>query len=143
MVSVPCLLTDVKQLSMAPIRIDIPDVTYGFVYLLVSLKSKNYRTTFVGETDGNLLRELGRHNSGAIQGITRNLHLRPWAIAAFAYNFPDDDNRVFLKDKLQFNADMNFRVDTMQDEFANLCLSGAFGCVHFARCGILRSMNSL
>ena len=138
MANSPSLLVDIQQFTMVPIRVDIPEVLNGFVYLLVSLRAKNYRTTYVGDCVSNLLAELSCHNSGAVEGITQKVHLRPWTIAAFAFNFPNDDYRILLKDRLHFHANMNFRIDVLQDEFANLCMSGEFGCVSFVRCGVLR-----
>ena len=138
MANSPSLLADIQQFTMVPIRVDIPEVSNGFVYLLVSLRAKGYRTTYVGECVSCLLVELSRHNSGVMEGITQKLHLRPWTIAAFAFNFPNDHSRILLKDRLHFNADMNFRADVLQNEFANLCMSGEFGCVSFVRCGFLR-----
>ena len=92
----PGVSIDLPQFSIRPIRMEIPAVTKGFVFLLVSLRVARFNTCFVGETSESLLKELSLHNSGGGNCLTAKKHLRPWSVAAFAFNFPSDDERIDL-----------------------------------------------
>ena len=52
------------QLNYVPVRVTIPEVVNGFVYVLVSLKDKSFKTVYVGQTKRSVLLRLQEHNSG-------------------------------------------------------------------------------
>ena len=122
---------------MTPIRVDIPVVLNGFVYLLVSLRDKSYQTCFVGETKRNLLEELGDHNAGGNKLLTSKPHFRPWSLAAFVTNFSCDEDRLNLKTEMENSNFLKFRIDTMMDQLHTLSRSGDFGNNNFFKCGNL------
>jgi predicted GIY-YIG superfamily endonuclease len=71
----------------APRTCTIPDVSSGFVYMLVS--GANFHTCYIGETN-NLLRRIGEHNTGAGSNFTRRTYLMPWLLLAFVTGFSDE-----------------------------------------------------
>ena len=127
----------IPDLLMTPVRVDIPVVLNGFVYLLVSLRDKSYQTCFVGETKRNLLEELGEHNAGGNTFLTSKPHFRPWSLAAFVTNFSCDEDRLNLKAEMEDSNFLKLRIDTMMDHLQNLCRSGNFGSNNFFKCGNL------
>ena len=131
----------IPELLMKPIVAEIPAVENGFVYLLVSLRDESYCTTFADETNENLLEDLSRHNSGYKEGVTSKQHLRPWSIAAFAFNFSNYDQRIALKNRIAEETFFLLRVDTLMREFHQLTQSGAFGNAVFVQCGSLINTN--
>lgn len=67
-------------LPFRPCDTELPQIDYGYVYLLLSLQ--NYRSTYIGQTV-NLLRRLSQHNQGLGSLDTQNTRLRPWHCIAF------------------------------------------------------------
>ena len=128
MANSPPLLVHIQQRTMVPIRVDIPEVSKVFVYLHVNLRDRNYQRTHAGECVRNSMFELPCHNMVRSIGFEQKVHLRPWTMDS--------------TDGLHFNANMNFRVDALQEQFANLCMSGDFGCVS-VRYGVLRNSRPL
>lgn len=123
------------EITCLPMRIEIPTVVNGFVYLLVSLKETTKTITFVGQTADSLLVELAKHNSGSHEAIiTKQKHLRPWTLAAFAFNFAIDDLRVDLCNRLEEVTYFKYNYKTVLTEFQNRCQSGEFGPVTFCTC---------
>ena len=131
------LIVQLPEFLMTPIRVDIPVVANGFVYLLVSLRDKSFQTCFIGETTKNLLEELGQHNSGEKSLLTSKYHFRPWSIAAFVTNFSCEENRVKLKMEMEKVIFLKLRIDTLMDHLQKVCLSGEFGNIEFFKCGQL------
>ena len=122
---------------MIPTRVEIPEVNNGFVYLLVSLRDKCYRTCSAHETTDNLLTDLARHNSGLIPGKTRKVELRPWSLAAFAFGFTSDSERHLLYQKVMSLLLSRCRVDETIILFKQLIDTGDFGFLSFCKCGSL------
>ena len=128
---------EIPELLMTPVRVDIPVVVHGFVYILVSLRDKSYQTCFVGETKRNLLEELAEHNAGGNSFFTSKPHFRPWSLAAFVTNFSCEENRINLKIEMEKTNFLKLRIDTLMDELHTLSRSGDFGNNNFFKCGNL------
>jgi len=131
------LIVQLPEFLMTPIRVDIPVVANGFVYLLVSLRDKSFQTCFIGETTNNLLEELGRHNSGVKSLLTSKSQFRPWSMAAFVINFSCEEDRVNLRMEMEKVIFLQLRIDTLMDHLQKVCASGEFGNLEFFKCGQL------
>ena len=121
------------------IRVEIPEVILGFVYVLVSLKDKTLKTTYAGQTKRSVLTRLHEHNSGYGGNFTLPLHRRPWSLAAFCYNFQNDSDRLLMETSLHRLLFFDLRIDTLVDEFRTLCISNQFGNLVFCCCGTVIS----
>ena len=128
---------NIKDISYIPYRVDVPVVPGGFVYLLVSVKKGGFKICFVDKTEENLLVDLSRHNCGHYDCITQRKDLRPWAVAAFCYGFAVEHQREDLKQQIESHLHLDFRVDTLVDEFEKNCKGGNFGLLKFVKCGSL------
>ena len=127
-------VVDISDFSYIPLRIEVPSVSMGFVYLLVSMADKHYRTCIIKETSDNLMTELSRFNS-LDNEESRNLkHLLPWSVAAFSYNFQYDEQRHKLVKDLYETTQMGYRFDTVLTEFEILSTSGCYGQIAFCKC---------
>ena len=122
------------ELNYRPIRVEIPMVNFGFVYILVSLKDKSLRTLYVGQTKRSVLTRLQEHNSGHGSTFTLPVHRRPWSLAAFAFNFLCDNERLSLETATQQLLFFNLRIDVFVEEFKKLCQSGLYGNINFCCC---------
>jgi predicted GIY-YIG superfamily endonuclease len=69
----------------------MPDVSLGFVYMIVSTTDCRY--AYVGETSC-IRRRLQEHNSGHGAQFTNDPYLRPWALMVLICGFPDGADTV-------------------------------------------------
>ena len=127
-------VVDLTDISFIPLRIEVPTVPMGFVYLLVSMADKQYKTCIIKETSDNLLTELSRFNSLDNEESRKLKHLLPWSVAAFSYNFQLDEQRQRLVNDLYETTQMGYRFDTVVAEFEILSTSGSYGQITFCKC---------
>ena len=55
---------NLPEIYFRPIRVEIPEVILGFVYVLVGLKDNTLKTTYVGQPKRSVLTRLHEHNIG-------------------------------------------------------------------------------
>ena len=130
-------IVDFPALHMLPIRVEIPEVNHGFVYLLVSLRDRSLKTCYAQDTCDSLLAELSRHNAGQMKCITGKLELQPWSLAAFVFGFPTASERLILSEQLRAIVALKLRVDQVIDKFRNLADCEEYGSLSFCKCGNL------
>ena len=79
-------------------NISLPKCKSGFVYFLISIKSKDY--TYIGEYNC-IVSRLYNHNCGHGSSSTTPSHIRPFAILGLIYGF-DGGNRS-LRNLIELN----------------------------------------
>ena len=85
---------------------ELPNTSFGFCYLLRSLKLKH--CFYIGQCK-NLKRRLSQHNSGNGCPYTRPVTRRPWAVVAYVHGFTNVDNRTLQCFELDWQKAMIVR----------------------------------
>ena len=80
---------------------------------------------------------LQEHNSGYGSSFTMPIHRRPWSLAAFAYNFTHENDRLALESDVQQLLFIGMRIDNFMLEFKRLTATGVYGNIVFCCCGQL------
>ena len=76
-------------------------VKSGFkLFSYVNSTLRFLKTRFTDENPWKLLTALGRNNTGTANSNINRKNLRPWSIAAFIFNFSNDETRIAYRNKI-------------------------------------------
>ncbi len=108
---------------------DVPETSGGFVFLLLSMRDKTYRTFTVDETDRSLSECLRDYNSTDCDDIIYSM--QPWAVGFFLWGFRDVTDRQLalshIRSTLQQKPSFEEVVDNVRMNLyrLTLCVCGA------------------
>lgn len=134
--------TAVRVPSLSYIRnhFSVPETENGFVFLLVSLKDENLKTFHVGETEESLASQLRHLNSSE---VSQKMYLfQPWAMAAFMWQFDDENHRIAVKEEIEYFLHSNplATYDVIVSRLQNNP-AVALGRVMLCVCGTVKSLE--
>ena len=117
---------------------EVPETANGYIYLLVSMKDRTYRTFHIAETGKSLSEELKQMNSTEVIPSSFVHQNQPWAVGFFFWNFMSKEERVnaysLMKNSMSNNGEINY--DMLREKFIFL-LRGYSHLLHVV-CGTVK-----
>ena len=108
----PLVTATTEEYPFQVSNIDLPQCQTGFVYMLISLRRRDY--TYIG-TSNCIRTRIVQHNSGYGSRSTEDFRLRPFAMMAYICGFGGDRDLMYsIEEKWKIRRDQ-LRVDGNDD----------------------------